>query len=309
MTTKTLSVVAVMAILFGGFVPNIAFAQTVQEEAELDKYITIDLTRSASRGDVSAAVGDVSLELALLADISGSVDNTEFVLQRTGYSDAFRDPEVVNKIVGCNGNCIAVQLVYWSSFDRQVVAVDWTIICNQEDADAFADAIDAAGRPFGGSTSPGDAINFAVGSIFENEISSDRQVIDVSGDGVENQSPAPGADTSNARDAALVAGIDAINGIYIQPTAPLIAFYTNDIKGGVGSFVLGADSFDDFTPAIEEKLLAESCPEDPVVGGESLDINMTSLFVTGIFGNALWIAPVAAGIAGTGLYLARSKIK
>jgi len=297
-TIKNLLVLALSAILFGSFAPHI-FAMTAEEETALGSSLGLDLISNNIPEKVSSAAGSVTLQLQLLADVSGSVDTGEFLLQQ-GYSDSFRDALVINKIVGCN-NCIEVQLIYWSSGGEQEVAVPWTKICNQDDANSFADLIDASTRPFNGATAPGSAINYGVTQF--GDLTTGRQVIDVSGDGAQNN----GADTSDARDAALAAGIDAINGIYIGDESGLATFYDNNIKGGVGSFTLAAATFADFTPAIAQKLLAESCPT--TVGGESLNINMTSLFVAGFFSNALWIAPVAVGIAGTGLYLARSKIK
>jgi len=143
--------------------------------------------------------GHVDLELQLLMDVSGSVDDSEFLLQRTGYSNAFRDASTLSQILGCGDGAIAVQLIYWSGSTQQQVAVDWTIISDAASATAFANAIDAAARPFAGLTAPGSAINFGAPLLFSNAITSDRQVIDVSGDGAENS----GDDTSDARDAAL----------------------------------------------------------------------------------------------------------
>jgi hypothetical protein len=318
-TTKTLSVFALTAILFGSFAPNI-FAMTAEEETELSKNLEINLIRSPVTRDVNPSIaGHVDLELQLLVDISGSVDATEFALQRDGYEAAFRDNSVGGVIdkIESSPNCIAVQYVNWSAFNQQQVMIDWTKLCNQADSEAFADLIDLVGRPFGSSTAPGSAINFGV-PLFGTVYTSDHQVIDVSGDGIENN----GADTSDARDAAVLSGIDTINGIFInspsEDPADLQAFYENDVVGGTNPFAIEATNFADFEPAIARKIIAEidpcqanpeNCNPPTTVGGESLNINTTSLLVAGLVSNVLWIAPVAAGIAGTGLYLARSKIK
>ena len=306
-TTKTLSVFALTAILFGSFAPNI-FAMTAEEETELGKNLEIDLIRNPIVTNVNpSVVSNVDLELQLLADVSGSVDGAEFALQRDGYEAAFRDVTVIDKISG-SPNCIAVQLIYWSGFSQQLVMIDWTKLCNGTDSNAFADSIAATVRPFGGQTAPGSAINFGYPLFTTNAFTSTRQVIDVSGDGEQND----GADTSDARDAALLAGIDTINGITIGNDDNVVVFYPANVIGGTDPFVVNAASFADFTPTVQEKIIKEvcnNCNPPPTVGGESLNINMTSLFVTGFFSNALWIAPVAVGIAGTGLYLARSKIK
>ena len=117
-------------------------------------------------------------------------------------------------------------------------------------AASFATAVLATVRPFSGNTGPGSAINFAIPLFGSNDFTSARQVIDVSGDGAQNS----GADTSDARDAALAAGIDQINGLPILGEGGLLAFYQNNIQGGVGSFTEPADSFEDFDAAVRSKI-------------------------------------------------------
>jgi hypothetical protein len=306
-TTKTLSVFALTAILFGSFAPNI-FAMTAEEETELGRNLEINLIRSPVNNNVgTSSGGTVDLQLQLLADVSGSVDDDEFLLQRDGYAAAFQNPTVQAKIAS-NPDCIAVELIYWSGDLEQEVAVPWTELCNATDSNAFAALITAAPRNFGGQTAPGSAINFGY-PLFDTDFTGGTKIIDVSGDGEEND----GADTPTARDAALGAGINQINGITIGSQDNVLTFYPANIQGGTDSFVSNAATFEDFEPAVAQKIIGEVCTNNcnppPTVGGESLSINMTSLFVTGFISNALWIAPVAAGIAGTGLYLARSKIK
>jgi hypothetical protein len=298
---KILSIFALSAILFGSFATNSAFALTATEEADQANNVTVDTGASLPVAVVGATThgGPVDLELQLLMDVSGSVDDTEFLLQRGGYSAAFRDPETVSRILGCGGGTIAVQLVYWSGASQQQVAVDWTEIDSATSASAFADAIDAAARPFAGATAPGSAINFGYPLIFSNGFTSARQVIDVSGDGAQNN----GADTSDARDAALAAGVDAINGVVILGEPGLEDFYNNNIKGGTGAFVVTAATFADFGQAIKDKLGQEIC--NTPVGGQSLTLNTTSLLVAGMYANAIWMVPVLAGIAGTVTYMAR----
>lgn len=133
----------------------------------------------------------VGLELALLVDISGSVSNSEFILQRDGYVNAFNNAAVQNAIAQIPGG-IAVTYIYWSGANEQQQMVGWTHITNAAQATAFATAIANAPRPFNGATAPGSAINFTVPLFNNNGFEGARLVIDVSGDGQEND----GADTS-----------------------------------------------------------------------------------------------------------------
>ncbi len=193
----------------------------------------------------------VGLELALLVDVSGSVDASEYDLQKTGYVNAFKDPALAG-ILPADG--IAVTYIEWSGSSQQSQLVGWTHITDGASAAAFGDAIDATSRAFSGSTAPGSAINFTVPAFDNNGFEGTRLVIDVSGDGPQNS----GANTANARDAALAAGIDAINGLPIlTDIADLDTWYQNNVVGGAGGFLMVANDFSDFETAIKNKIQRE----------------------------------------------------
>jgi Protein of unknown function (DUF1194)/PEP-CTERM motif len=201
-----------------------------------------------------ASAVPVALELALLVDVSGSVDAGEYAIQKNGYVSAFQDAGLQAAIAGLTGG-IAVSYIEWSGAGEQSVEVNWTHITNAAEANAFAAAISAATRNFAGLTAPGSALNFAT-PLFgtekggaDNGFESLRQVIDVSGDGEQND----GANTAAARNAALAAGIDTINGLPIG-NAALTAWYTANIRGGTDGFVIAVDNFADFEPAVRSKI-------------------------------------------------------
>ncbi len=202
-----------------------------------------------------ASAVPVALELALLVDVSGSVDAAEYDLQRLGYRNAFLDATVQANIASLAGG-IAVMYMEWSSAGSQSVRQNWFHITDAASATAFAGLINGVTRAFGGSTAPGSALNFAT-PLFgtetggaSNGFESVRQVIDVSGDGAQND----GANTLAARNAALAAGVDTINGLAILGEAGLAAFYQNNIVGGTNSFLETAASFDDFERAVIRKI-------------------------------------------------------
>ena len=207
---------------------------------------------------LSASATPVDLELQLLVDVSGSIIETEFDLQRDGYADAFKDSAIQGKIVGGIEGSIAVQLIYWSSSGSQVTAVDWTLVDSGSSADALGDAIAAAPRPFFGATAPGSAIDYGFPLFDSNGYEGTRLVMDVSGDGVENQ----GLNTADARDAALAAGIDTINGLTIGGTA-INDWYVDNVIGGTDPFAAQVATFAEVGAAINAKILEEIDP-DPV---------------------------------------------
>jgi hypothetical protein len=201
---------------------------------------------------VPAQAATVGLELSLLIDVSGSVSENEYVLQRDGYAAAFNNATVQNAIFKSQGGSIAVNMIMWSSAGRQSEVVGWTLINSVTSAQAFAAAVGAVARPFGGGTAPGSAINYAVPLFATNGFDGLRQVIDVSGDGAGIS----GDDTATARDAALAGGIDAINGLAIGSQS-LADWYASNIQGGTNSFTILVNDFADFAGAIEDKLVRE----------------------------------------------------
>ena len=196
----------------------------------------------------------VDIELALLVDVSGSVDGNEYNLQKTGYVDAFKDPAIQAQIAGLT-NGIAVTYIEWSSSNQQSQQVGWTQITDATSADTFATNIGLTNRAFSGGTGPGSAINFAT-DLFttDNGFEGDRWVIDVSGDGQQNT----GANTSGARDGFLAALLSnsvtgAINGLPIGSPS-LTTWYQDNVQGGTNSFVIPASNFTDFGNAVKTKI-------------------------------------------------------
>lgn len=208
----------------------------------------------------------VDVELMLLIDVSGSIDDeTEYPLQMQGYMDAFNDPRVLAAIQGGELGRIAVRADFWSSANQYETAVDWTLISDASSASAFASAIGGARRPFRGLTAPGQAIIRSM-FAFMNEFESERQVIDISGDGSQND----GLSADTAVNFALAFGIDTINALAIEgdklalsdgsadyPTQTIGEWYEAHLQAGDSAFVMQVSSFEDFGDAIAEKLMKE----------------------------------------------------
>lgn len=201
----------------------------------------------------------VGLELSLLIDVSGSVDNSEFNLQKQGYVQAFQSASVQNAILGSVGGAIAVNFIQWSGAGEATQSVGWTLINSAASANAFAAAVNGISRAYSGSTAPGNAINFAAPLFNNNGYEAPRQVIDVSGDGAQND----GVNTANARNNALANGVDTINGLVILGESGVAQFYQNSIVGGANGFLEIANSFNDFSQAIERKLIREIRVPEP----------------------------------------------
>jgi hypothetical protein len=219
-------------------------------------------------GDSQAAradEGQVDLLLVLAADVSRSVDERKFKLQRDGYAAAMVDPRVVRAMTAGANRRIAVVFVEWASEFEQKIVVDWTVISGEREAQDVSDRMRGAARSFWGRTSISAAIDFSMGVLGRSPYVADRHVIDVSGDGTNNS----GRDVTTARDAAIAQGV-TINGLVILsevplPTNPshthppggLTAYYENNVIGGPGAFVLEAENFESFGQLLISKLIKE----------------------------------------------------
>ncbi len=196
----------------------------------------------------------VSLELVLAVDASSSINRSEFDLQMRGLAEAFRHPQVHQALAVAGAPGIAVMLLQWADSRHQSISVEWERVYTPEEAEAFADAIDATPRfVVGGGTAIGSAITYASSLIWSNRYAGLRQVIDLSGDGRANQGELP----NRARDSAVAAGI-VINGLTILNEDPaLYVYYEQYVIGGPGAFVMTAQDFTAYSDAIVEKLVRE----------------------------------------------------
>ena len=213
----------------------------------------------------TCAAERVDLLLVLAADISRSVDEVKFQLQRSGYSTAFSNSRVMEAIrSGPNGR-IAVTLVEWSGPLSQKIVIDWMVISDDKTARLFGDHIVEASRAFADSTSISAGIDFAMTQLDRAPYETRRRVIDVSGDGDNNS----GRDVTAARDEAIANGV-TINGLVILTEAPLswnplhtnplgglANYYRNNVIGGPGAFVMVAENINSFGDIIVKKLIAE----------------------------------------------------
>ena len=209
--------------------------------------------------------GEVDLLLVLAADVSRSVDDAKFKLQREGYAAAIVDPRVVRAMTGGPNRRIAVVFVEWASEWEQKVVVDWAVIAGEKDAQVVSSRVRDAERSYRGRTSISAAIDFSLGVLARSPFQSDRSVIDVSGDGTNNS----GREVTSARDEAIAKGV-TINGLVIlsevplatnpshtHPPGGLTAYYENNVIGGPGAFVVEAENFEAFGQLIISKLVKE----------------------------------------------------
>ena len=233
--------------------------------------LAIGLLALAALAAPAAAAEAVDLLLVFAADVSRSVDQPKFQLQRDGYAAAITNPRVLDAVRSGPHHRIAVCFVEWSGAGAQKLLIDWTVIADTASAQQFAAQLAEAPRSFADRTSISGAIEFSMAAIDKSPFDAGRRTIDVSGDGTNNA----GREVKLARDEALAKGV-TINGLVIlserplswnaehtNPPGGLDKYYQDNVIGGPGAFVMVAENFNSFGQAIINKMIAEIAASRP----------------------------------------------
>jgi hypothetical protein len=202
---------------------------------------------------------EVDVALVLAVDISFSMDLEELALQRAGYVEALRSPEVHKAVANGATGRIAISFFEWAGVNIQHHLLPWTVIDSPESALAAAAEIEKQPTRRGRRTSISGAIDFSVRQLDEAPFRALRKVMDISGDGPNNS----GRVVTVARDEALRKGI-SINGLPIAIRKPgyldiseLDIYYEDCVIGGQGAFVIPITEKAQFIQTIKTKLIME----------------------------------------------------
>ena len=210
--------------------------------------------------DTEHNLPSVNVELVIAVDVSYSMDMDELAIQREGYAQAIVSNDFLQALRAVPGSKVAMTYFEWSMSGDEKIIIPWRVIDGPESADAVAAEIMKTPVRRGSSTSISGAINFAVQLFEENPYRGLRRVIDISGDGPNND----GAPVTGARDAALAKAI-IINGLPIMVKEPssmidienLDLYYEDCVIGGPGAFIMTIKDREKFQEAIRAKLVLE----------------------------------------------------
>lgn len=211
------------------------------------------------------AVEPVDVALVLVDDVSGSINDDEYKLEKQGYYTAFTNPGVISAIQGGAIGSIAVAFVEFAGAGQVTTVVTWAVIKDEESARAFAQKVQDAPRSSWGHTAIGDGITQAEEELDRSGVQATRRIIDVAGDGTNNS----GRPVQEARDEAARKGI-IINGLAIanesdipwlqrhtHPPGGLDTYYRQNVTAGETSFVLEVHDYNSFGEAVTRKLVQE----------------------------------------------------
>jgi len=224
-------------------------------------------TQQAAQSADKPAAPSVDVELILAVDVSYSMDMDELAIQREGYAQAIVSKEFLQALKSLPNGKIAITYFEWAASSDQKIIIPWRLIDGPETADAVADEIMKTPIRRASRTSISGAIYFAMPLFDEDPYRGLRRVIDISGDGPNND----GLPIIGARDEALSKGI-VINGLPIMVKEPsystmdidnLDFYYEDCVIGGPGSFVVAIKDREKFKEAIRAKLLLEVAGRTP----------------------------------------------
>jgi hypothetical protein len=204
---------------------------------------------------------EVDVELILAVDVSYSMDLDELAVQREGYAQALISSDFLQALKSGPHGKIAITYFEWAAADDQKIVIPWRVVEGPETADAVAAEIMKAPLRRASRTSISGAINFGMQLFADNPYKGLRRVIDISGDGPNNN----GEPVLIARDAALEKGV-VINGLPIMVKAASYAtmdidnldlYFEDCVIGGPGAFVVPIKERAKFKEAIRTKLILE----------------------------------------------------
>lgn len=215
---------------------------------------------------------DVDVQLVLAVDVSLSMSPGELEIQRRGYATAMTDKQVVDAMLGGARGRVALAYIEWAGHMTQRVVVPWTVISSPADAERFGALLTRDVPQSARRTSISGGLSFAADLIAESGFRAPRRIIDVSGDGPNNQ----GAAVEETRDRVVAQGI-TINGLPLMTGSrfstvydinDLDLYYQHCVIGGPGSFMFPVNGWEQFPEAVRRKLvleLAGRTPERPAL--------------------------------------------
>ena len=223
----------------------------------------------------------VDVKLVIATDVSLSIDDFEAQIQRQGIADLFLDPEVIRAIQSGPLGVIAVAMLDWAGYGENKVVLDWTLVNDRVSAAALSEKIRKIGRIPGRRTSITDALerSFAMIEESDGQIVAARRVVDVSGDGPNND----GYSLQELHDKIANNGI-TVNGLPIMDEssdgyfADLDKYYGACVVSGKGSFLIVVKHFNDFGPAMRRKLVVEISQDESQIKQVLRELDPNPLF-------------------------------
>lgn len=201
---------------------------------------------------VSQAEEHCRLALALALDVSSSVDADEYVLQRDGLATALDDPVIRTAILDGSGH-VSMAIYEWSGRRQNVMVRDWVALVDDASIDGLIQSLRTAPRSH---TRFPTAMGYALGygaTLLQRGPVCDRRVIDVSGDGQNNDGFPPRLAYKNFPFQNVT-----VNGLAVLGGAPdVLDYFHREVRFGAGAFVETSQGYQGYRDAMTRKLFRE----------------------------------------------------
>lgn len=199
----------------------------------------------------ASAAKACSLALVLAVDVSASISEEEYELQQSGIAAALKHPDVIKAIETVDG--IWLHGFEWSGRYQQNTLLDWRFLYDEASVSAAGDAILAKERDHREfMTSLGSALVHATDVLSTAPEHCDRQVIDVSADGINNEGDDPLVAYAT-HDFADV----TVNALVIRKDERTFGYFVNKVITGPGAFAQPINTYEDYTEGMVRKLVRE----------------------------------------------------
>ena len=208
----------------------------------------------AALGSLAAlpATAACHLALALALDVSTSVDEREYALQRDGLAAALNSHSVRSALFS-GPDTVALAVYEWSGRLQQTLVLDWVEITSPDALAGVIVQISNAQRSFDDfPTAMGHALTFGA-ALLDRAPVCERNTIDISGDGYNNDGLDPPAAYRE-----FDFGHITVNGLVVRNSDHRVPiYYANEVIHGADAFIEVADGYLDFENAMRRKLVRE----------------------------------------------------
>lgn len=199
------------------------------------------------------------LALLLALDVSSSVDEAEYALQRDGLAAALMSPDVQGAILQSGGD-VAFAVYEWSGRRQSAVVQDWVMLSTSADIAEAAARLQAAERSYRRfPTALGHALGFGA-TMMARAPACERRVIDVSGDGITNDGYWPQVAYRHFPFEGVT-----VNALAVLGADPAVVdHFEFEVLHGPGAFIETAQGYEGYERAMIRKLYREI--QDRIVG-------------------------------------------
>jgi hypothetical protein len=223
--------------------------------------------------------------IVIAVDVSASINDKEYDVQKNGIISAFSDPSIKNLLRQCSARGIGVTYMEWSGYapSHSSVSVNpfnqvipWTHLQAPRDMDAFANQLLLSQRSSHGATDIVGSLEFSRDLMASAPFESSNRIVSLSTDGrqsftTKGISAEDFLKTERDKVASLGIAINAIGidvvagypeesipaggvGFFMSEEESLRVYLEKNVRSGPGSYVESVPDFEAYSEAFKKQL-------------------------------------------------------